>query len=231
MKHSRILCYYLLTCLPGIAACTNPTSAPLDTPPGKSDSLAFDFTWTSLADWQTRSFKGETQYEIVELEDQQVLQATTRGKASMLFQQQEIDLTKTPYLRWRWRIEKPYDKLDERTKNGDDYVARVYVLHQHGFTPLESMTVNYVWSSANKIGSNWPNAFTDKAQMLALQSGGQLAGEWVVQTRNVVDDFKNLFDVEIESIHGLAVMVDGDNSGNTATAWFDKFEFLSATSP
>ncbi|HET8791282.1 MAG TPA: DUF3047 domain-containing protein, partial [Modicisalibacter sp.] len=137
------------------------------------------FTPAQIAAWPTRSFKGETQYSLVTQSGQQVLKARAAGQASAKYLEREIDLTKTPYLSWCWKVSGVYDGLDETTKTGDDYPARVYVVDKTGLLPWQVEVVNYVWSSNRPVGSQWVNAFTDRAELLALQSGDAKAGQWV----------------------------------------------------
>jgi len=61
--------------------------------------------------------------------------------------------------------------------------------------------------------------------MLALKSGNTLAGQWQFESRNVADDFATLFDVEVDSLNGIAVMVDADNTGKSTVAYFGAIQF------
>ena len=63
------------------------------------------FDTESLSRWQSKSFLGKTQYQIVELDRQRVLKAISHQSASGLVKAFKIDLLKTPYLNWSWRIE------------------------------------------------------------------------------------------------------------------------------
>ena len=87
-----------------------------------------DFGNTSLNDWQHKSFKKHTQYKIVDLDKQTVLQARSTATASSLYKEVQIDLQKTPYLNWSWRIDKQLSITDEQSKQGDDFTARIYLI-------------------------------------------------------------------------------------------------------
>ena len=78
-----------------------------------------DFSQNDLSDWQQESFKDQTIYEITELEGESVLRAHSAQSASILVKSMRVDLTKTPYLNWRWRIEKRLNTIDETQKSGD----------------------------------------------------------------------------------------------------------------
>lgn len=184
-------------------------------------------TPNQIMTWPTRSFDGETRYAIVEKDGTQVIEAQSRGQASARYLEREIDLDETPYLHWCWQVDSTYPGLDETTKAGDDYPARVYVARKTGLLPWQVQSVNYVWSSTQDAGSTWTNAFTDRAELMALQGGPSKVGEWVAEVRNVRDDFATLFGDTVTAVDGVALMSDGDNSGNDATAWFSQLGFSS----
>lgn len=197
-------------------------------------SLAADdlhFSPEAIRDWSTRVFAGETAYRVVELAGARALEARSRGRASAKYLEREIDLGETPYLQWCWQVSGVHEGLDETRKAGDDYPARVYVARKTGLLPWQVESVNYVWASRQPAGSAWPNAFTDRARLLALQSGDARVGEWVAEVRDVGADYRRLFGRRPTTIDGLALMSDGDNAGVDATAWFTHLAFSASPTP
>ena len=183
------------------------------------------FPDVSLGAWQEQSFVGHTEYELLAQDGKNVLKATANNSASVLYKKDAIDLTQTPWLNWSWKITSTYLGIDERTKSGDDFPARLYVTAKTGPLPWQTIAINYVWSSHMPLDSVWPNPYTDKSIMVSVQSGEQLAGQWVSQRRNIAQDFKRLFDIDVKSLSGYALMVDGDNSAQSSTAFFGNIDF------
>ncbi len=192
---------------------------------------AATFSAREMHDWPTRSFADETEYRLVEREGRDVLEARSKGKASAKYLEREIDLRETPYLQWCWQVSGIHAGLDETRKSGDDYPARVYVARKTGLLPWQVESVNYVWSSSQPKGADWPNAFTSRAHLLALQSGEAKVGEWVAEVRDVREDYQRFFDSSPDSIDGLALMSDGDNADVDATAWFTHLAFSVSPEP
>lgn len=190
-----------------------------------------NFSAEQINDWPTRAFSGETLYRVVTHDGQQVLQARSHGQASAKYLEREIDLERTPYLHWCWRVSGTHAGLDETTQAGDDYPARVYVARKTGLLPWQVQSVNYVWASNQPQGSDWPNAFTSRAHLLALRSGNSQVDEWVAEVRDVRADFRRLFGEGVTHIDGLALMSDGDNAGVDATAWFSHLGFSASAEP
>lgn len=185
------------------------------------------FPDTTLSDWKEKSLAGHTKYKLIKEGNSTVLQADANSTASLLFKEEAIDLTTNPWLEWSWKIDSIYKGIDEKTKGGDDYPARLYVVAKVGLLPWDSLAINYVWSSNQPINSNWKSPFTSKSTMVSVQSGEQNQGTWVSQRRNVAHDFKQYFNVDVKQIRGYAVMVDGDNASQSGTAYFGNIDFLS----
>lgn len=185
------------------------------------------FADRSTEPWKNHSFGRVTDYRLVSLDGEWALQATSDGAASAFYRSVKVDLTKTPYLSWRWRIEQRLGGLDEMSRNGDDYAARVYVVHKRGFFD-KGIAVNYVWSGSNVRGSRWPNAYAmDSSYMLALQDSQTPLRQWQLERRNVREDFKTLMGMDIRSVHVVVLMTDTDNSGQSAQAHYGDLVFSS----
>ncbi len=170
--------------------------------------------------WQVRDFEGETRYRIVEAGGTRVLEAESDGAASSLYLEREIDLAARPVLEWRWRIEAPLRVPDERVRAGDDFAARVYVVAPGEGLFALPIAISYVWSGSAPVGADWPNPFTSKVRMVAVESGSARAGAWRSYRRNVREDFLRLFGREVGELEGVAVMTDADNSRQRARAWY-----------
>lgn len=184
-----------------------------------------EFSAGDLSGWEKESFSGETEYTLVEKEGRRVLQAESRGTASGLYREIRVDLNRTPYLNWSWRVANVLEGVNERTKTGDDYPARVYVVVSGKVFFWRTRAVNYVWSGNQPVGSTWPNAYTSNARMMTVESGQEKVGQWVAEKRNVQADFKRLFGDEVDHIDAVAIMTDTDNSGQSATAWYGDIYF------
>jgi hypothetical protein len=184
-----------------------------------------DFSNGNLQEWRSESFVGKTRYTIASQNDKKVLRAVSSNAASGLVRKIDIDLNKTPYLHWDWKVENTLNNTRERFKDGDDYPARVYVIISGGIFFWNTRAANYVWSSHQSAGSTWPNAYTGNAKMLAVESGDTNIGQWIHESRNVKQDLREMFDEDIDEINAVAIMTDTDNTGQTATAFYGDIYF------
>lgn len=183
------------------------------------------FSTGDLKDWQPKSFKGETRYTFDNKSGQRALFADSQGTASGLYREIRVDLNHTPWLNWSWRVDKVLNGVDERSKEGDDYPARVYVVVSGGAAFWKTRSLVYVWSSNQPAGATWNNAFTGNARVMALRSGTKEGGGWVNEKRDIRADFRQLFGEDIETIDAVALMTDTDNSGQSAAAWYGDIYF------
>ncbi len=180
-----------------------------------------------IGDWEKQVFSGETSYEVLEIDNRHVLKAFSNAAASGLVREIEVDLTRTAYMNWSWKVDAVLDNVEETQKSGDDYAARVYVVISGGLFFWRTRALSYTWASQQPKGRSWPNAFTDKVTMVAVESGEDLAGEWVEEKRNILDDISHLLGIDATSVDAVAIMTDTDNSRQSATAWYGDIFFTS----
>lgn len=180
----------------------------------------------ALADWESRSFEGETDYRLTGSGNTRVLKATCDGTASAIARRVPVDLSATPVLHWQWRVDAVHDGLDERSKAGDDFAARVYVIRDGGVLKWRTRAINYVWAGSSETGAHWPNPFTGQAMMVAVQSGTPADTDaWVSESRDVRADFKRFYDLDLDSVDAVAIMTDCDNAGGQAAAAYRQLYF------
>jgi hypothetical protein len=192
----------------------------LSTTAAADDILEFgSFAKSGLDGWQPKVFEGQTEYSLVVDGSVQVLRAESNAAASGLVYEKEYDPLKYPILTWRWKVDNIITRGDGRTRAGDDYAARVYVVFPHWFFP-KTRTINYIWANRLETESITPNAYTGNAMMIAVESGADKVGQWVTIKRNIVEDFRKAFGQDPPRVGAIAIMTDTDNTGESAIAWY-----------
>ncbi len=194
-------------------------------PVAAGERMIADFESGDLAGWREESFVGSSNYAIVADGDGHCLQAQSRASASGFIHEVEYDLEQWPRLAWRWKVDRVLEQGDARTKAGDDYPARVYVIFPHWFPP-KTRSINYIWANRLPQGEAIPNSYYSKAIMLAVESGVEKVGAWVSEERNVREDFRRLFGEDPPAVGAIAIMTDTDNTGESARACYDDIRLL-----
>ena len=187
----------------------------------------FEFTNDEMKTLQVRKVKGKTTYTFGSNENGNYLKAKAEGQASGLGKEVKINLIKTPFINITWKVEKDLAGINEQSKKGHDYAARVFVIKKTGATPLSNRAINYVFSSNNNIGENWKSPFTKRSIDYVLASTKNNLNEWVTVKANVKDHFKKLHMIDVNEIEGVAIMTDTDNSKKLAIAYYQNIYFSS----
>ena len=173
----------------------------------------FEFTDEEFKTLEVRKVRGsneKTTYSLGMNENGSFLRAEAKGTASGLGKKVKIDLRKTPFINITWKIEKDLKGIDERSKKGHDYAARVFVVKKTGLTPLSNKAVNYVFSSNNSTNEFWRSPYTKSSIDYVLSTTKENLNEWVTVKANVKEHFKKLHNLNVDELTGLAIMTDTD---------------------
>ena len=167
----------------------------------------FDFTNDEFSTLKVKKVKGETSWTLGSNENGNFIRAEAEGVGSGLGKEIKIDLNKTPFINITWKVEKDLSGIIETSKKGHDYAARVFVIKKTGSTPLSNRAINYVFSSNNDVGKNWPSPYTKKSIDYVLSTTKDNKNTWVTVKANVKKDFKKLHEIDVTEISGIAIML------------------------
>ena len=187
----------------------------------------FEFTNEEFGKLKKRKVKGETTWTLGSNESGNFIKAEAEGVGSGLGKEVLIDLNKTPIINITWKIEKDLSGINENSKKGHDFAARVFVVKKTGSTALSNRAVNYVFSSNNEIGKYWRSPYTKKSIDYVLSTTKQNLNEWVTVRANVKKHFKLLHDLDVNELNGVAIMTDTDNSKLKAVSYYQNIYFSS----
>ena len=190
----------------------------------------FEFTENELSTLKVRKVRGadaKTHYSLGNNENGKFIRAEANNSASGLGKEIKINLNETPFLNITWKIEKDLPGIDEGSKKGHDYAARVFVVKKTGVTPLSNRAMNYVFSSNNDVNTYHPSPFTKKSIDYVLSTTKENLNEWVTVKINVRDHFKKFHNLDLDEINGVAIMSDTDNSKLRSIAYYQNIYFSS----
>ena len=188
----------------------------------------FDFTEDELKTLKIKKVRGadnKTDYSVGNNENGNFLKAVANNAASGLGKEIKIDLNKTPFLNITWKVEKDLNGINERSKKGHDYAARVFVVKKTGATPLSNRAMNYVFSSNEDTNASHPSPYTKKSIDYVLATTKDHFNEWVTVKVNVKEHFKKFHDLDLDQINGVAIMADTDNSKLSSISYYQNIYF------
>ena len=192
------------------------------------ENKVFEFTNEELSKLEVRKVRGadnKTIYSVGSNDNGNFLKAIADNAASGLGKEVKIDLNKTPFINITWKIEKDLMGIEENTKKGHDFAARVFVIKKTGATPLPNRAINYAFASNSVVGLNWPSPYTKKSVDKVLATTKNNLNEWITVKSNVKEDFKRFHDLDVNELDGLAIMSDTDNSKMKAIAYYQNIFF------
>ena len=188
----------------------------------------FEFTEKEFSELKVRKVRGadsKTIYTLGSNKNGNFLKAVADNAASGLGKEIKINLDKTPFLNITWKIEQDLSGIKEDTKKGHDFAARVFAIKKTGATPLSNRAINYVFSSNEDVGLNWPSPYTKKSIDNVLSTTKENLDQWVSVKANVKEDFKKLHNLDVNELDGLAIMSDTDNSKKKSVAYYQNIFF------
>ena len=190
----------------------------------------FEFTereFDTLKIKKIRNAKSETNYSLGNNENGNFLKAEAENAASGLGKEIRINLNKTPFINITWKLEKDLKGINEKTKKGHDFAARVFVVKKTGLTALSNKALNYVFSSNNSINESWRSPYTKSSIDYVLSTTKDNLNEWVTVKANVKEHFKKLHNLKVEEITGVAIMTDTDQTKIRAISYYQNIYFSS----
>ena len=156
-------------------------------------------------------------------------------------------------LQWRWRLDEPLSggkgPADLLTKAGDDAALKVCVMFD---LPLDNIpfvdrtvlriarsvsgealpaaTLCYVWDSAGPAPRQGVNPYTRRVRFVSLQGRSAPLSRWVSESRDVGQDFTNLFADELPQgnetprdelppVTQVVIGADSDNTASRSAGW------------
>ena len=188
----------------------------------------FEFNQEELDSLEVRKVRGadaKTKYYIGKNDNGNFLKAVADNAASGLGKEIKVDLNNTPILNITWKVEKDISGINEKSKKGHDYAARVFVVKKTGATPLSNRAMNYVFSSNQDVNVFHQSPYTKKSIDYVLATTKEHFNEWVTVKVNVKDHFKKFHNLDLDEINGVAIMADTDNSKLSSIAYFQNIYF------
>lgn len=143
-------------------------------------------------------------------------------------------------LQWRWRMARPNERADLRSKAGDDVAARVCLsfdlpLERVPFVErqllrlararsgqaLPAATLCWVWDRALPVGTVVENVYSRRVRMIVARNASHPARAWLDESHDVAAGWRAAFGDEADSpppVRAVIVAGDSDNTGERTLA-------------
>jgi len=137
----------------------------------------------------------------------------------------DIDLKKTPILRWRWRATVLPQGGDGRDPEKDDQAIGIYISSGGRF---KQQSIAYCWETQPPAGSEGTVqcARILAVKWIALRDESHADGEtFFIEERNLAEDFKKAFG-DIPDRIGIGISCNSQYTGTRSEAQLDWIEFV-----
>jgi hypothetical protein len=210
--------------------------------------ILFREDFKNLDNWKPLFFpkiQRHSTYTIETNGQDHILKADSSGSASAVVYKDSFNVYEHPRAKWRWKVSNVYTKGDARTREGDDYPIRVYIMFEYdpgqagafekmkygiaksiyGAYPPHS-SLSYVWANKDESDRFLTSPYTNKAKMVLLEKGALKAGTWQEVEINILEDYQQAFGAKPPAHARIAVMNDSDNTGESSTSYMEYIEIF-----
>ena len=163
-------------------------------------------------------------------EDGFVLVINADSSSGFICSAPKFDLRKFPVMRWRWRIINNLN-VPKGAGDPDDQSGVVYIGDGNR---LRQCFVAYRWECNTLVGSWLDTTYRSgltSVKSVCLRNRGTRIGEWVVDQRNVMEDFRHAFKRLPVDGFVLCVGANTQHSKSNTRIEIDYIEFLPAPPP
>jgi hypothetical protein len=209
-------------------------------------TVLFREDFNSLTNWKPLYFpkiEKHSSYGIHTDGTTSFLKAVSNDSASALMYKKLFNIYEYPFIKWCWKVENVYKNGNAKTKEGDDYPLRIYIMFKYDpkkagfFEKLKYKTVklvygqypphstlNYIWSNNKFTESIITSSYTKKSKMIPLQSGIVKVGTWQNENVDIMEDYRRAFGTTPPAEASIAIMNDSDNTSESSVSYLDYIE-------
>jgi hypothetical protein len=137
----------------------------------------------------------------------------------------KINLKETPVLEWSWKVTALPKGGDSCKKATDDQAAQIFVVWPRFPEAVRSRIIGYVWDSGEPVGKICKSEKTGTVTYVVVRSGTAELGKWVTERRNVVEDFKKVYEDAADDPAALSVAIDSNDTNSTAESYMGPILF------
>lgn len=146
------------------------------------------------------------------------LRCETNASGSIFGRYTDVSLTDYPVLAWDWNVEVPIEStIDERTKEGDDHPARLFVRFQD--EKDNDHFVEIIWS--NKKFSPGDYKYIDDFAHYVANGLDENVGRWHHEQIDLLGIYRTTTKLEdAPTVKLIAIFCDSDDTGGRSVAYF-----------
>ncbi|MEE8408948.1 MAG: DUF3047 domain-containing protein [Myxococcota bacterium] len=152
----------------------------------------------------------EATAKVVSVEGDKVLYLRSADSGFLVGSKRQVDVARFRHVRWRWKAEALPTGASFRQRSTNDQALQLLF----GFAG--GKIVGYIWDSTDEPGATGSGlSWRDDVRVIVVRAGPEHLDEWLMERRNLYDDYVRLFGEAPPQMVGVAIQ---SNSQHTESA-------------
>jgi hypothetical protein len=170
--------------------------------------------------WTLKERTGEAELKIMNEDGETVAYFKSVSASFSLEKELNIDPKKYPYISWKWKVLRLPSGGDVRVKNKNDQAAQLLIAFEG------RKVISYIWDNTAPEGYihdesiGWP--INLKIKVITVKSGTSDLNKWISFNRNIIKDYKLLYNEDPPLIKGIRVQINSQHTKTVAETLFGK---------
>ena len=182
----------------------------------------------TLVEWDKPVHVGTGIWNVVDDGEDQAIKLRTESSSFALEKSITVDLRQTPYLEWEGKVTVPPAGGDFSSPETDDQAAQLLVVFPKTFFERRKV-ISYIWDPTAPQGTiaaaAGPIYLNVKA--VVVESGAGQIDNWLVEKRNVVQDYRALFGEIPERAVAIRMQINSQHTQSVAEVFWRTIRFTS----
>ena len=171
-------------------------------------------------EWALKEFTGSAKVRVEKVGSHFAVRLSSDQASFSLHKDVVVDVTQYSYLSWAWRVDRLPRSGDARQKETDDQAAQLYVVFPRFPALVRSQIIGYIWDSTAPAGTVLNSTSNPLVKLIVLRSGVDRLGQWTVETRNVLEDYRRLFGGAPPKVGRVSLLINSQHTKSAAESWF-----------
>ena len=171
--------------------------------------------------WELKERSGKADVSIVQDGSLHALRLRSKDTSFSLQKPVDVSPREYPVFAWKWKVTQIPEGGDFRKRTADDQAAQLFLAFSN------SNIIVYIWDSSAPQGLTedaWaPPFLTIKA--IVVRSGRDETGKWINESRNVYEDYRNIFGEDPPQIAGLRIQINSQHTETACESFFADISF------
>lgn len=176
--------------------------------------------------WSVRLRSGEAEAGLVQEKGIKVLRMKCAEASFSVQRDVSISTGEFPLITWEWKAAKLPSQGDVRRRGRNDQGLQVLLAFE------DRKVISYIWDSSAPVGTvtdesiGWP--FTLAVKTVVVESGETNIDKWMVQQRNIYEDYEKLFHAKPSRLIGLRLQANTQYTKDSSEGFVKAIIFSSA---